>query len=103
MEIKSVKYISTVTGDGITDKWDVYGTDLGIPVYDSTNKRMYFLFGDTEGESEIDKTTSNSSLKCLTNLFAFLLFQYLQPFCMLKSIKSLASCIAKIFGQNQHL
>lgn len=60
MEIKSVKYISTVTGDGITDKWDVYGTDLGIPVYDSTNKRMYFLFGDTEGESEIDKTKTRN-------------------------------------------
>ena len=56
MKIKGIRYVSTVTGLGITDKWDVIGTDLGIPVYDKTNERMYFLFGDTEGESEIDKT-----------------------------------------------
>ena len=30
MEIRSVKYVATVTGEGITDEWDVYGTDLGI-------------------------------------------------------------------------
>ena len=56
MEIKEIRYISTLTGPSITDKWDVIGTDLGIPVYDKTDKKMYFLFGDTEGESEIDKT-----------------------------------------------
>ena len=56
MKIKGIKYVSTVTGPGITDKWDVIGTDLGIPVYNHTNKRMYFLFGDTEGASEVDKS-----------------------------------------------
>ena len=56
MKIKDVRYIATVTGCKVTDKWDVFGTDLGIPVYDQSNKRMYFLFGDTEGLSEIDKT-----------------------------------------------
>ena len=60
MEIKNVKYVSTVTGPGITDQWDVFGTDLGIPVYDPSKKRMYFLFGDTEGESEIDKTKTRN-------------------------------------------
>ena len=60
MKIKEIRYISTVTGPGVTDKWDVVGTDLGIPIYDPSNKKMYFLFGDTEGESEIDKTKTRN-------------------------------------------
>ena len=56
MKVKEIRNISQVTGVGYTDKWDVYGTDLGIPVYSPTRKRMYFLFGDTDGISEIDKT-----------------------------------------------
>ena len=60
MKLKEIRYISTVTGPGVTDKWDVVGTDLGIPVYDPSNKKMYFLFGDTEGESEIDKTKTRN-------------------------------------------
>jgi len=56
MKIKEVRNLSQVTGVGYTDKWDVYGTDLGIPVYSPSRKRMYFLFGDTEGVSEIDRT-----------------------------------------------
>ena len=38
-----------MTGVGITTPWDVLGTDLGIPVYSPSRRRMYFLFGDTFG------------------------------------------------------
>lgn len=47
--VKNVRYICDITGVGITSKWDVYGTDLGIPVYSPSQQRMYFLFGDTFG------------------------------------------------------
>jgi len=51
--IKETRYVQTVTGEGITSQWDVYGTDLGIPVYSEAQKRMYFLFGDSFGEGEL--------------------------------------------------
>lgn len=56
MKVKEVRGVDVVTGLDRTEKWDVYGTDLGIPVYSPTRRRMYFLFGDTEGISEYDKT-----------------------------------------------
>ncbi len=55
-KIKSIRYAATLTGEEHTGRWDVYGTDLGIPVYSPTQKRMYFLFGDTFGIGEVDKT-----------------------------------------------
>lgn len=53
-EVASLRFISDITGKDYTGKWDVYGTDLGIPVYSPAYKRMYFLFGDTFGIGEIE-------------------------------------------------
>lgn len=47
--IESIRYVEDITGVGVTNEWDVYGTDLGIPVYSPSQQRMYFLFGDTFG------------------------------------------------------
>lgn len=60
MKVKEIRYISQITGMNYTDKWDVVVTDLGIPVYSPTLGRMYFLFGDTEGASEYDKTVARN-------------------------------------------
>lgn len=59
--IKSVRMIDDITGYGHTHQWDVWGTDLGIPVYSPTYQRMYFLFGDTFSPPEgvKPKITSN--------------------------------------------
>ena len=57
MKVKAIRNVARITGLGQTDRWDVYGTDLGIPVYSEKQKRMYFLFGDTEGKSEYDPMT----------------------------------------------
>lgn len=49
--IKSFEIVAPFTGDNSFNKtgeyWDVGGTDLGIPIYDEANKKMYFAFGDT--------------------------------------------------------
>lgn len=46
-----VRKVGQVTGQaGFTDtysRFNVYGTDLGIPYYDEENGRLTFLFGDT--------------------------------------------------------
>ncbi len=59
--VKSVRMIGDITGYGYTHEWDVWGTDLGIPVYSPTYQRMYFLFGDTFSPPKADepKITSN--------------------------------------------
>ena len=50
---KNIDYISFhsfVSGPNAatpTLKWDVYGTDLGIPCYSKQEKMMYLFFGDT--------------------------------------------------------
>lgn len=59
--IKSVEDVGVITGiKGFTDtytKYNIGGTDLGIPYYDSTRGQMYLLFGDTfDG---INKMTGN--------------------------------------------
>ena len=56
--LKSIRWLSDITGQGVTSQWDVTGTDLGIPVYSPKQKRMYFLFGDTFGQ----KKTEDGSL-----------------------------------------
>ena len=56
IRVKACRYVANLTGVGLTDRWDVYGTDLGVPVYSPSQQRMYFLFGDTSGVSEIDPT-----------------------------------------------
>ena len=56
IKIKSVKYLTDVTGAKQTGKWDVYGTDLGAAVYSEKENKMYFLFGDTIGDWEIDRS-----------------------------------------------
>ena len=40
MKVKEIRNVGVVTGLNVTDKWDVYGTDLGIPVYIPSRKRM---------------------------------------------------------------
>ena len=55
-KIKEVRFVSNITGETQTGEWDVYGTDLGVPVYSASQQRMYFLFGDTFGRAEVDKT-----------------------------------------------
>ena len=60
MKIKEIRPVSEITGMGHTEQWDVYGTDLGIPVYSPSRERMYFLFGDTEGLSELDPTKTRN-------------------------------------------
>ncbi|MCQ2802533.1 MAG: DUF4185 domain-containing protein [Bacilli bacterium] len=49
-KIKFAKFNSMVSGLFAvtpTTKWDVYGTDLGIPVYSEKEKKLWFFFGDT--------------------------------------------------------
>lgn len=44
------QFVSRITGkNGVTDttQWLVGGTDLGFPIYNSTNDTMYYAFGDT--------------------------------------------------------
>jgi len=53
-KVKELKFVCDITGEGITSDWDVYGTDLGIPVYSEAQKKMYFLFGDTFGAGNPD-------------------------------------------------
>lgn len=53
-KVKELRYVCNITGEGITTDWDVYGTDLGIPVYSEAQKKMYFLFGDTFGAGNPD-------------------------------------------------
>ena len=47
--VENIRFVGDITGIGLTDRWDVSGTDLGIPVYSPSRQRMYFLFGDTFG------------------------------------------------------
>lgn len=44
--VKSARVIGDIIGYGRTEKWGIWGTDLGIPVYSPKRKRMYFLFGE---------------------------------------------------------
>lgn len=44
--VQSVRVVEDLIGYGRTERWGVWGTDLGIPVYSPMRKRMYFLFGD---------------------------------------------------------
>lgn len=49
-EIESLEWQSYVTGPnsiGHTDEFAVGGTDLGFPIYNSTNNKMHIAFGDT--------------------------------------------------------
>ena len=49
-EIEFVRFHSFVSGPDAptpTLKWDVYGTDLGIPCYSKKEKKLYLFFGDT--------------------------------------------------------
>lgn len=50
-KIESLEYVAMLTGvnayENTQEKWDIGGTDLGFPYYDSTRGQMYFLFGDT--------------------------------------------------------
>ena len=50
--VSDIRFVGDMTGVGITTPWDVLGTDLGIPVYSPSRRRMYFLFGDTFGVPE---------------------------------------------------
>ncbi len=49
--VKSIREVSILTGpDSENDtlrRFNIGGTDLGIPYYDESRKEMYFLFGDT--------------------------------------------------------
>lgn len=46
---ESVEYVGFLTGDRSPNNQSavVGGTDLGFPIYDEENDRMYFAFGDT--------------------------------------------------------
>ena len=49
-DIEYVSFHSFVSGPNSptsTLKWDVYGTDLGIPCFSHEEQSMYFFFGDT--------------------------------------------------------
>lgn len=49
-EIKSLEWMNYVTGPnsvGHTNEYAVGGTDLGFPIYNSTNDKMHVAFGDT--------------------------------------------------------
>ena len=50
-KISTVEDLGLVTGalanPSTLDKYNIGGTDLGIPYYDSTRNKMYLLFGDT--------------------------------------------------------
>ena len=50
-KIEKLEYVGMLTGvngiDNTQEKWDIGGTDLGFPYYDSQRNQMYFLFGDT--------------------------------------------------------
>ena len=49
--IEKIEFVGMLTGvnayDNTLEKWDIGGTDLGIPYYDEQRGQMYFLFGDT--------------------------------------------------------
>ncbi len=62
--VKSFKIVAPFTGDDSFNKtgefWDVGGTDLGIPIYDEANGKMYFAFGDTySGPDQLGNWRSN--------------------------------------------
>ncbi|MBR0327586.1 MAG: DUF4185 domain-containing protein [Clostridia bacterium] len=59
-KIKEIRFVANITGENETGKWDVYGTDLGVPVYSPTLERMYFLFGDTFGRGEVDSSEKSN-------------------------------------------
>jgi len=49
-EIEYVRFHSFVSGPDSptpTLKWDVYGTDLGIPCFSKKEQKLYLFFGDT--------------------------------------------------------
>ena len=54
LKIKKVGAVADITGRHITSKWGVVGTDGGKNVYSPSQKRMYFLFGDTFDVDEKD-------------------------------------------------
>lgn len=44
------KYVELMTGENSpnrTTQWDMGGTDLGFPIYNSINNKMYYAFGDS--------------------------------------------------------
>lgn len=49
--IEKIEFVGMLTGvnayENTLEKWDIGGTDLGIPYYDEQRGQMYFLFGDT--------------------------------------------------------
>lgn len=49
--VENVKFVSYITGKNATtntlDTYSVGGTDLGFPIYNSKNNKMYYVFGDT--------------------------------------------------------
>ncbi len=50
-KLESLQDLGLITGDDSPNKtgenWNVGGTDLGIPIYDEANQKMYIAFGDT--------------------------------------------------------
>ncbi len=62
--IRSLTDMGLVTGDDSENKtginWNVGGTDLGIPIYDKANNKMYIAFGDTfSGNDQTGNWRSN--------------------------------------------
>jgi len=53
--VSSLRMVDDITGYGHTHQWDVWGTDLGHPVYSPSQQRMYFLFGDTFSPEKSDE------------------------------------------------
>ncbi|NLB85336.1 MAG: DUF4185 domain-containing protein [Acholeplasmataceae bacterium] len=63
-KIKSLKDMGLITGDDSPNKtgenWNVGGTDLGIPIYDEANQKMFLAFGDTySGADQLGNWRSN--------------------------------------------
>ena len=51
--VKEASFVARMTGEHGTVntlQWNVGGTDLGFPVYNSRNDTMYYAFGDTFGD-----------------------------------------------------
>ena len=51
--VAEASFVARMTGEhGVTNtlQWNVGGTDLGFPIYNSKNDTMYYAFGDTFGD-----------------------------------------------------
>ena len=75
MYIKSVEINGFLTGKNSKNdtlrRFRVGGTDLGMPLYDSVNNKMYFAFGDTFSDSfGPDKPNINFKKRWRSNTLA---------------------------------